>query len=306
MISDPDIDPVSVLVVDDDATSRLGLLRAIREVGFRCEAAADGDEAWSRLSHERFDIVISDWRMPKMDGIELCRRVRARHGHEQGGRGYVAFILMSGLSDRAHMFTALGAGADEYLVKPIDLKELELRLANVERIARTQKRLRRDSEGAFLLARVDPLTGIGNRLRMEEDLRTLVAEAARYGGRSWALAMCDVDWFKRFNDTHGHVAGDEKLRQIAETLRDTLREGDRVYRYGGEEFVIVLPEQSGDDAIAAMDRVRAAVEQRCAVTLSVGVAERTPETRDVASWLRAADAALYRAKDAGRNRVVAA
>lgn len=306
MISDPDIDPVSILVVDDDETSRLGLLRALRGIGFRCEAAADGAEAWERLSHERFDIVISDVRMPKMDGIELCRRVRARHGHEQATRGYVSFILMSGLSDRAHMFTALGAGADEYLVKPIDMEELELRLANVERIARAQKRLRRDSEGAFLLARVDPLTGVGNRLRMEEDLRTLVAEASRYGGRAWALAMCDVDFFKRFNDTHGHVAGDEMLKLVAETLRDTLREADRVYRYGGEEFVVVLPEQSGPYALAAMDRVRAAVERRCGITLSVGVAELSERTRDVASWLRAADQALYRAKDTGRNRVVAA
>lgn len=306
VISDPDIDPVSVLVVDDDATSRLGLLRALREIGFRCETAPDGEAAWELLQKERFDIVLSDLRMPRVDGIELCRRVRARHGREQQSRGYVAFIIMSGISDREHVHAALGAGADEYLVKPIDMEELELRLANAERVARTQKRLRRDSEGAFLLARIDPLTGVSNRLRMEEDLRTLVAESTRYGGRSVALAMCDVDYFKRFNDSHGHVAGDEKLREVAQTLRDTLREADRVYRYGGEEFVVLLPEQCGADAVLAMDRVRAAVERRCGITLSAGIAELTPETRDVASWLRAADAALYRAKDAGRNRVVAA
>jgi two-component system cell cycle response regulator len=213
------------------------------------------------------------------------------------------------------------AGADDYHTKPIDLDELQARLVSAQRVLSVYKALatqnaslRRDSQTSFRAARVDPLTEIPNRLRLSEDLATLCANAALYGHR-YCLAVCDVDDFKKYNDHFGHVAGDHALRAIASTLRDELRGGDSLYRYGGEEFVVILPEQSLDEAKLALDRVRAAVERLAiprppshgdlsppVLTLSMGVAEleHPSETDD---WIARADRALYRAKGLGKNRV---
>lgn len=291
--------PLTVLVVEDDADTREEVGRAVEERGHRWVGATDGVDALRVLKERSFDLVLSDLRMPLMDGLELCRRVRAR---EDGG--YTYFMLMTGLSDREHLLAGLGAGADEYLTKPLDFAEFELRMAAAERVVRSHKKLRRDSEGSFRLARVDALTGVGNRLRMEEDLRALLGEVHRYGKRC-ALALCDVDHFKRYNDTHGHLAGDDLLRSIAQTIHRMLRAADHLYRYGGEEFVVVFPEQSVAEATAAMERIRAEVAETCGITVSAGVAAPDGAT-DPKRWIAAADAALYRAKGGGRNRVEAA
>jgi diguanylate cyclase (GGDEF)-like protein len=287
-----------VLVVEDDDESRDVIGGAVRDLGYRCTTASDGAEARALLERNTFDVVVSDWRMPGLEGTELCRYIRS---HDTGE--YTYFIMVTGLNDRDHLLAGLSAGANDYLVKPLDFDELTLRLHNAEQVIEAQKKLRRDSEGSFRLARVDALTGVGNRLRMEEDLRALASDIARYGKRC-ALALCDVDHFKAYNDLHGHLAGDELLRAIARTVGQVLRAGDHVYRYGGEEFLIVFPEQSVAEATAASERVRAAVAERCGATVSAGVAAASGP--DAKTWLAAADEALYRAKESGRNRVEAA
>jgi len=251
--------------------------------------------------------------MPRMDGLELCRKIRAAD-HDAA---YTYFILMAAFGDREHFLLGMEAGADDYHAKPVDIDELQARLASAARflavnrkLAEQNSALRRDSKASFRLARIDPLTGVANRLRMEEDLGALWAQITRYGRRC-AGALCDIDWFKSYNDAHGHLAGDEVLRRIARTICDELRRSDTIYRYGGEEFFVVLHEQSAAEAARAMERVRQAVANlRIAtiagagvVTISIGVATPRPEDKTAEDWLHRTDQALYAAKAAGRNRV---
>jgi diguanylate cyclase (GGDEF)-like protein len=249
-----------------------------------------------------------------MSGVELCRRTRVADDEAP----YVYFILMTGFGDRNHLLEGMEAGADDYQKKPVDLDELEARLVSAARVVALQHRLadrtsalRRDSRRFYVASRTDPLTGAGNRLRLDEDLAAEVARAQRYG-HTPTIAMCDLDHFKDFNDRFGHLAGDDALRRVADTIRANLRAGDVLYRYGGEELVVVLPEQSLDDAGKAMERVRAAVEALAipagtgagSLTVSVGLAHLEPGRDTTPSqWLDRADEALYRAKRAGRNRV---
>ncbi len=307
--------PLDVLVVEDDPSTREALEIAIQALGHTCRVAADGDEAWRMLEAAHADVVISDWELPGLNGAELCRRIRSI---EDGG--YTYFILMTGFHDRAHLLEGMAAGADDYQKKPVDLDELEARLVSAARVVALHRRLaerehelRRDSSQLWAASRTDRLTGVGNRLRMEEELSAAHSRAQRYGHR-YSLAIVDVDHFKEFNDGFGHLAGDEALKQVAAALRDAIRSGDAIFRYGGEEFVVLLPEQPLADARSAAERMRADVEAYAirrpekgrTLTVSAGVAELDP-TRDagVEDWLARADQALYFAKGAGRNRVEA-
>jgi len=306
---------LKVIVADDDEDARDLLARAVADLQYDVRAACDGAEAWEMHQAQRADIVVSDWRMPRVDGVELCRRVRAADGDTR----YTYFVLTSAFGDKQHFMAGMAAGADDYQAKPIDIEELSARLASASRVVALHRRLgdqnarlRRDSQASFRLARVDALTGVGNRLRMREELDSTWARAQRYGER-YCVSICDIDHFKRYNDTYGHLAGDDLLRRVAETIRTQLRRGDTLYRYGGEEFLVVLPDQALDEALHAMNRVRAAVERldvpsagEGAVTISIGVAQlslRADDTLD--DWLARADGALYEAKARGRNRVAA-
>lgn len=306
--------PLNVLVVEDDDVAREGLGLVVRLLGYECRTARDGLEAWEMHRREHADVILSDWQMPGMDGVELCRRTRA--SEDEGS--YTYFIFMTSFEDKAHFLRAMDAGADDYQTKPVDLDELRVRLTSAGRVVALYRKLaqknvllRRDSQTSFRVARIDALTQVANRLSMDEDLKVLWARAKRYG-LMYSIAICDIDRFKDYNDHFGHLAGDDVLRHVAQAMREQVREGDGLYRYGGEEFVVLLPEQPLAEAASAMDRVRLAVERLGittslgdgVVTMSFGVAEvdlsmdRSPE-----DWLRRADAALYRAKANGRNRV---
>jgi two-component system, cell cycle response regulator len=305
---------VRVLVVDDDVDSRQMLEEAVTSLGHECIGASDGKEAFAMQQAQAVDVILSDWSMPEMTGVELCRRVRARES-----AGYTRFVLMTAFGDREHLLEGLRAGADDYLTKPVDLEELEARLVSAMRVITQQRALARriaklgeESQAASDAARRDPLTQISNRLQLREDLAALRSRVSRYGHR-YCASITDVDFFKSYNDAYGHVVGDEVLRRVADTIRSTLRQGDTVYRYGGEEFLAILPEQTLAEAGRAMDRVRAAVAELAiphaaspvgAVTVSVGVAEMSDAAVSHEDWLHRADVALYRAKREGRNRVV--
>jgi two-component system chemotaxis response regulator CheY len=207
------------------------------------------------------------------------------------------------------------AGADDYLTKPLDPVALETRLLAARRVTSLHLQLGDHRRQLAELARIDPLTNLGNRRSLGEDLAVLHARSRRYG-RSYSLALLDVDHFKAYNDTYGHPAGDEALRAVASTLAVHARHTDGVYRYGGEEFLMVLPEQAPPGAIVVVERVRRAVEGLAirhaagvagVLTVSVGLAAFHPG-RDVTGeeLMKEADLALYDAKTAGRNAVVPA
>jgi diguanylate cyclase (GGDEF)-like protein len=300
---------VKVLVVDDEPLARLVVQAAVERLGHRWSAATDGESAWREFTDDQPDVLITDLLMPGMDGLELCRRVR-RHAAAHGGYTYV--ILATVLGDREDVVRGMEAGADDYLVKPVEFFNLQSRLIAARRVTALHAELASYRAELSRLAHTDPLTRLGNRLSMEEELTALDARGRRYGHR-YCLAMCDVDLFKTYNDTLGHHAGDEALQAVAAKMKREVRAGDGVYRYGGEEFLLVLPEQVPETARVAVDRVRAAVEQlgiphpaapAGVLTISAGVAAYAPgDSTSLEELLEQADAALYRAKSAGRNQV---
>jgi two-component system cell cycle response regulator len=307
---------LQVLIADDDEDYRESLESAVRLLGYSCQVARDGAEAWDIFEANGADVILSDWKMPRMDGLHLCQKVR---GEESDG-AYTHFIFVTGNSDKAHFIDGMHAGADDYIAKPVDLDELEARLAAARRVVNLHRvlqqrntTLRRDRERARIAARTDPLTDAFNRLALEEDLEALAARVSRYGHR-YCAALCDVDEFKSYNDHYGHLPGDEVLRQVARTIHEGLRRGDVFYRYGGEEFLVILPEQSLAEAARGMERVRRAVELLAIphaprathpfVTISAGIAALDPAREEsIDAWLRRTDAALYAAKARGRNAV---
>ncbi len=308
---------MKILIAEDDAVSRTILRRAVEKIGHECLAAADGEEAWGLYkANPDLDVIISDWMMPGVDGLELCRRVRG-----DNREGYTYFIFLTALGDREHLLQGLEAGADDYLSKPLDRDELGMRLTSALRVTELHRRLafqngelEKLNRMLFEQSRQDPLTSLGNRLRLREDLQVLQSRTERYG-HNYAVVLCDVDFFKAYNDRYGHLAGDDVLRRVAATISSGLRAGDTAYRYGGEEFLVVLPEQDAEAAAAITDRLRRAVEglgiphadggPGGVLTISAGVAVSTG-SGDADGLLKAADEALYAAKEAGRNRVALA
>jgi len=306
-----------ILIAEDDAVSRTILSRAVKKFGHECLAAEDGEKAWEIYRETPgVDAIISDWMMPGMDGLELCRRVR---GEER--EGYTYFIFLTALGNRDHLLRGLEAGADDYLSKPLDRDELQVRLISARRVSELHRRLAFQNgelevlnRKLFEQSREDPLTRLGNRLRLREELEALRGRVERYG-HNYSAVLCDVDYFKRYNDHYGHLAGDEVLQNVAETIADHCRSGDTAYRYGGEEFLIILPEQSEEEAAAIAGRLRRAVEDLRipheakegpppVVTISAGVATLSAGANKSADdLLGEADTALYRAKQSGRNRV---
>jgi two-component system cell cycle response regulator len=307
---------MKILVAEDSASARLLIERALVELGHDCILAEDGDQAWERFQGSHIDVVISDWMMPGMDGDELCRRIRA-----DPSAPYAYFIILTSLEGRHHVINGMRAGVDDYLSKPFDGGELEARLIAAARVTTLHRRLahqgaelERLNATLFEDSRHDHLTGLGNRKRLDEDLAEWTARAER-SGDTFSIALFDIDNFKRYNDTFGHLAGDDVLRSVAGTLQRTCRLGDAAYRYGGEELLVALAGQPLSAAKTTGERMREAIEMMAipfgaptseVLTVSVGVAELQPGDNATFSLLIArADAALYQAKQCGRNRVVA-
>ena len=297
-----------VLVADDDAGCRMVLRATVERLGHECRVAADGDEAWRLFDEEQPDVLITDWMMPGLNGPELCRRVRQ---HEADGYTYV--ILATALGEHENVLEGMEAGADDYLTKPISPFDVRARLVAAKRVTELHKELDRLHAELTAQARTDALTGLGNRLRLHEDLEAIHDRAVRYG-HAYCVGLCDIDDFKQFNDTYGHQAGDDAIRKIGEVLSRESHSGDSAYRYGGEEFLIVLAGQALPQALVVLERIRNAVEALAiphrasragqAVTISVGVSAWEHEQLDTpAAVLVRADRALYESKAAGRNRV---
>ncbi len=305
-----------ILIADDDATSRVVLKAIVARLGHECLVAKDGTSAWEQLSSEGVDVLLTDWMMPGVDGPELCARVR-----DELGDRYIYIVLITKLGHPEQVLEGMSAGADDYLIKPVDPFAVQTRLVAAERVISLHRQLidfgaQLEQANLKLLERslTDVLTGLGNRRRMDEDLERTHARAVR-GDRTHGVALLDIDHFKLYNDHYGHLAGDDVLRQVALCLDTSTRAGEHVYRYGGEEFLLLLPDCSIDAPAAAASRVRQAVAETAiphdarptnpnVVTLSVGVCCWTPGSNlSAAEMLQHADEALYQAKAEGRNRV---
>ena len=303
-----------ILIVDDHEDN-VDLLQArLAAWGFRTDKAMDGEEALRLISRTPPDLVLLDVMMPGIDGCEVARRIK---GNKR--LPFIPIIMQTALDSTESKVEGLAAGADDYITKPIDFPELEARIRSMLRIKKLQEDLK-DREAALreanakltLMSQVDGLTGLDNRRHIEEQLDEMFAHSERLN-EPLSVCMCDLDKFKSVNDTYGHQAGDAVLRQFADILREEAREIDRVGRYGGEEFMLLLPGTVLDAAVHFAERVRKAVEEHTFTyatgtlrrTVSIGVAGWPhPRVRTAEKLVCAADDALYVAKETGRNRVV--
>ena len=301
---------MKVLLAEDARFARHLLQGALAGWGYEVVLAEDGEEAWRALQGpDAPSIALLDWMMPGVDGLQVCRKVR-----EAGREPYTYIILLTGRDRQQDVVEGLAAGADDYLRKPFDNLELEARIRTGRRIVELHGQLIAAREALREQATTDSLTGLANRKTILETLGKEL-ERCRRSAAACAVLFVDLDHFKHVNDTHGHPAGDEVLRQAASTMRAILRPYDLVGRYGGEEFVVVLPACDTAGAKAAAERLRASVAGTAIavggvslrVTCSLGIAVGDSENGwDRDRVLNAADAAMYRAKRAGRDRIILA
>jgi diguanylate cyclase (GGDEF)-like protein len=293
---------MKILVAEDQPTAALLLGHMLKQMGHDVAFVRDGEEAWTRLETGDAPLLISDWMMPQLDGLELCRRIRAAAAER-----YTYIILLTSRDRREDRLEGLRAGADDFLTKPPDPDELAVRLEIAQRLLAVYDQLARQNARLAELVSVDELTGAKNRRRFREDLQLLFSQSIRLNV-PLSLIMLDIDRFKAYNDAFGHPAGDEVLRKVVATLQATVRGHDVVARYGGEEFAVLLPMSEMPTALEVAERLRKAIA--CGpwplrdVTASFGVATKDRESANAATLVDQADQALYHAKEAGRNRVV--
>ncbi len=296
-----------ILVADDSIVYRELLRSLLEQWGYEVVLAADGNEASTMLEGEDVPrLAILDCVMPGLSGLELCKLIRQRK------QTYVYTILLSADGEQGAVMRGFELGADDYLRKPFEELELRARLKVGERIMRTHEELVAARESLRFEATHDAMTRLWNRAAIIDLLGRELNRAQRLDA-PLSVFLADIDFFKRINDTYGHVMGDEVLRNVATRMGQALRGYDLLGRYGGEEFLVVLPDCTAEAAVGVAERVRRSVSDEAVlntpspigVTLSVGVGEWRAG-QDATELLRETDAALYRAKHAGRNRVAAA
>jgi len=300
---------LKILIAEDDSVSRRILEAHLTKWGHKVIAAKDGAEAWDLL--QRLDaprIVVLDWVMPHVDGPELCHRIRAA-----SDRPFTYIIILTAKEKTSDIVEALDAGADDYLTKPYHALELRSRIGAATRIVLLHQKLEEANAKLFMMARTDSLTRIFNRGAIMERLDQEVDRSLRET-LPLAVMMIDVDHFKTVNDSHGHVTGDKVLVEVAHRLCTECRPYDSAGRYGGEEFLIVLPGPRFEDMTGMAERIRqrikgmpvAADGNRLTISVSVGAlwVDASPRLRshDV---ITSCDALLYEAKRRGRDCVVA-
>jgi two-component system, cell cycle response regulator len=297
----------TILIAEDDPISRRVLEAFVAKHGYDAISAENGRDALRLLSAEGAPrLAILDWMMPGMEGTDVCRKLR----EQSVERPYVYVLLLTARTDREDLLNGLQSGADDYITKPFDPAELHARLNVGRRIIDLQDKLIAAREELRFRATHDALTGVANRAVV---LETLSREQVRHRreGRSFAVILMDIDHFKRVNDTYGHLCGDAVLREITSVMKRLVRPYDTVGRYGGEEFLIVVPESNAATAFNIAERIRRAIESRpiaseegeIRVTVSFGVAANEHASiSEPQTLLNLADEALYRAKRNGRNR----
>ncbi|MFA5863295.1 MAG: diguanylate cyclase [Phycisphaerae bacterium] len=312
------MEDLKVLIADDDPISRKLLQKLLSSFWKgKLLVASDGQEAWEILQKDFAPLVIVDWMMPRMDGTELCRKIRQTKFDR-----YIYSILLTARDDQKDVLEGLEAGADDYVRKPFNSQELQLRINAALRVIQLEGALA-EKNGELLklnvkleeLARIDPLMKIANRHSFHESIERIHDQFLRYG-QTYGVVMCDVDYFKQYNDTLGHQAGDHILREVGGAIKATIRQSDEAFRYGGEEIVILLPLQNFEGTVISGERLCQVIRNLSLphpkgidgkLSISAGVtacsqSNRAENWRDI---LEQADQALYQAKKTGRNKVCA-
>jgi diguanylate cyclase (GGDEF)-like protein len=312
-----------ILIADDSQSTRLLVQTTLTQPENDIVLARDGIEAWNAIQSENPpELIILDWMMPGMDGLQICRLVRSR-----AGGPYVYILILTANDRQEEVVAGLEAGADDYLCKPFNPHELQGRVRTGRRILDLQRSLlaslnelkqtrdELESKQTALvdlvtdlerLATQDGLTGLKNYRAFQERLTSDFTRAQRYS-HPLSLVLIDIDLFKEYNDVHGHVEGDRVLKTLARILQSHCREVDFVARHGGEEFAVIMPETDSQGARIAAERIRKAIEcapwPRRKVTASFGIATLSLDITHEAEFVAKADRAMYYSKQTGRNRV---
>ena len=287
----------NILVVDDNPDKLYLLEAALRMAGYNVNTATDGDEALLAMESDQPDLVITDVRMPHMNGYELAERIR-----ENPHTKFIPVIIQTGATDGSEARErASKAGALGFIT---DLSDLDLLLARTRTLLDFRAYLNRCEEAAL----TDHMTGLANRRRFDRQLESEVGRTDRFG-HPFSLLMIDLDNFKRLNDTLGHNAGDEIIRQVGKVLREETRAIDLATRMGGDEFAVLLVETHGEDALNVAERMRLAIKSISipsagSITASFGIAESPSSAQTAIDIIDAADSALYEAKRNGGDRIV--
>jgi two-component system, cell cycle response regulator len=291
-----------ILIVEDKADVRDSMCQFMGMAGFSAAAAASAEEAVEQLKGSEVDIVITDIVLPGMRGLELTQLVKREH--------HADVIVMTGYSDNFSYEQAISIGASDFVIKPVRLEELLLRVRRVLRERELTEERNRMMEKLQTLAITDGLTGLYNSRHFYTQLELEVDRASRYR-HNLSMLLIDIDHFKDFNDSYGHLEGDKVLARFSLVLKSCLRTNDAAYRYGGEEFTVILPETGAEEARTVAQRIRAALEAEVfspnpgrpvSKTISIGVTQYQPE-EEMAAFINRADAAMYLSKQNGRNRV---
>jgi two-component system cell cycle response regulator len=297
------VNEAKVLIVDDDEAIRESMNEFVDMSGYHSITAVSAEEALERLTREAVDVVITDIMLPGMDGLELTDRIKKEFD--------IDVIVMTGYSGDYSYEEAISKGASDFVFKPVRFEELLLRLRRVLKERRlTQERVQM-LDKLKRLSITDGLTKLYNSRYFYNQLKAEIDRTARYQ-RPLSLLLLDIDQFKEYNDNFGHLEGDKVLLRLGQIIRSCLRKMDSAYRYGGEEFTVILPETEGDEAATVAERIRSSVSaegfypkdqnERFSITISIGVTEYIHD-EEIAIFVQRADKAMYLSKQSGRNRV---
>jgi diguanylate cyclase (GGDEF)-like protein len=289
-----------ILVADDDYTSRRLLEIRLNKFGYDVISACDGKEAWNIIEQtDSPNIIILDWMMPGITGIDICKKIRSSANYNER---YKYIILLTARGAKEDIVLGLDSGADDYLTKPFDDTELLMRIRAGKRILDLQEKLQYS-------ATHDALTGIFNRGAILQDLDRQISRCSREK-TPLSIGMLDIDYFKKVNDTYGHLAGDEVLKEVCRRIISCLRNYDVVGRYGGEEILIIIPGADQEQAVHIFERIRYTIgespikdqSENLTVTVSIGIGTLS-SNMNTKEFIQVADDALYQAKKKGRNQV---
>jgi two-component system cell cycle response regulator len=291
-----------ILIVDDDVAVRNTMYEYITAAGYYSEAVSCAEEALESLEKDNFHVVVTDIMLPAMGGLELTKLIKRDNASD--------VIVMTGYSDDFSYEEAINIGASDFVIKPVRLEELLLRLKRVLKERELTNERIRMMEKLQKLAITDGLTRLYNSRSFYSQLELEVDRFNRYQ-HPLTLLLLDIDHFKDYNDKYGHLEGDKVLVRFSQIIRTCLRTNDSAYRYGGEEFTVILPETAGEEARTVAQRIRAALEaepfspedgEEVTVTISIGLTEYHAK-EELSTFIQRADQAMYRSKRSGRNKV---